>query len=567
MALSLPQIEERLHALTVVQPFDSPHYQDWLRSTDIIDFLNSTSKNLVPVLVAMGHAYIYSVLVRSSALFEGYVADIMGWSLPPSSRWGCSVSLEAREARDVSLAPPLEMTGSKILDQGEPVVFLRYFEGRCGKKGYPELNQRISHILDAHWLEERSAYCRLNELGDFDDAVPIKNDEEGTVVAIALAALEPYMLLTDSVLIRLFDFARCDHWGDLVQKEREEETLHPKGTGIHARLLIVSDDSGPRAAKLRGFQVIGRIRSDAEILRALKGEDSRPERYESYIALDFKHRSIHECSCAPDKLGNYFIPSALPYETSPAFFRAEVLAKYKQDLDKYRVDSRMISCRGGWTLQYDINEEGQVHVYLVDLGKLPHAEQVYWKAFNESPRAGISKRAWTTDFLAEFSTDYDPLVSLKQALAEPLRTNDSLIIWAPDEEAISQLGHVVTESVKEWKDAVLTLAKILVDGFRKRNIQRIAKELGCYNESLGSIKQLCCCLKATSVSEENVETVIQPLLEVQSIRSTEGIAHRGEPETRSTKIHFRDLLARCDRGMRRLTELIDAGSLNSRSEA
>lgn len=34
---------------------------------------------------------------------------------------------------------------------------------------------------------------------------------------------------------------------------------------------------------------------------------------------------------------------------------------------------------------------------------LPIAEQRYWKAFNEAPKAGISKRAFETDFQGEWS--------------------------------------------------------------------------------------------------------------------------------------------------------------------
>ena len=45
--------------------------------------------------------------------------------------------------------------------------------------------------------------------------------------------------------------------------------------------------------------------------------------------------------------------NSLPHELSPAFFRPEVLSKYKADRDKYTVDEehRFISCRGAWELK------------------------------------------------------------------------------------------------------------------------------------------------------------------------------------------------------------------------
>jgi hypothetical protein len=102
---------------------------------------------------------------------------------------------------------------------------------------------------------------------------------------------------------------------------------------------------------------------------------------------------------------------------SPAFFKPEVLLKYKADSDKYSLAGRSISCRGGWSLQtYDINDAGQVHTYLVYLRNLPHEEQLYWKSYNEKPKRTISNRAFTTDFEGTSHTEYDPVESLKGAV-------------------------------------------------------------------------------------------------------------------------------------------------------
>jgi len=71
---------------------------------------------------------------------------------------------------------------------------------------------------------------------------------------------------------------------------------------------------------------------------------------------------ITEISCNPTCLANYFTKSDLPFEISPAFFRPEVLLRYKSDPDKYELTIRSISCRDAWYLQtYDINDAGQVH--------------------------------------------------------------------------------------------------------------------------------------------------------------------------------------------------------------
>jgi hypothetical protein len=93
-----------------------------------------------------------------------------------------------------------------------------------------------------------------------------------------------------------------------------------------------------------------------------------------------------------------------------------VLLKYKADSEKYRLQDRSISCRGAWHLDtYDINEAGQIHTYLIYLRNLPYEEQLYWKAFNEEPKAPISKRAVATDFEGSWDLEYDSLQSLKMA--------------------------------------------------------------------------------------------------------------------------------------------------------
>ena len=110
-----------------------------------------------------------------------------------------------------------------------------------------------------------------------------------------------------------------------------------------------------------------------------------------HIAHDWKNKVVKEISSAPGATANYFTQSDLPFELSPAFFRPEVLSKYKADSEKYQLHERTISCRGTWSLQsYDINEAGQVHTYLVYLRHLPYEEQLHWKAHNEAPKGTIS---------------------------------------------------------------------------------------------------------------------------------------------------------------------------------
>src|SRR5205823_5609716 len=145
-------------------------------------------------------------------------------------------------------------------------------------------------------------------------------------------------------------------------------------------------------------------------------DDQSKKKYETFKILDWKNKTMVECSASPDSISNYFTKSDKPFETSPAFFRADVLHKYKADPEKYTVEQRSITCRNSWYLKtYDINEEGQVHTYICYLADLPYSEQQYWKLFNEWPKGPISARAYQTDFEGDFSTEPDPLAALENA--------------------------------------------------------------------------------------------------------------------------------------------------------
>ena len=159
--------------------------------------------------------------------------------------------------------------------------------------------------------------------------------------------------------------------------------------------------------------------------------------FATFIALDWKHQAVGECSCDPDQFGNYFGPSHLPGGLSPAFFTPDVLTKYTQDPNNYAIQSRLISCRAAWSLRYDINAAGQVYVYLVDLGRLPYSEQLYWKSCNELPREALPERAYSDDILREWFGQPDALEALKRdliAFPPAHQRGREVTIWSFSEE-------------------------------------------------------------------------------------------------------------------------------------
>jgi len=234
-----------------------------------------------------------------------------------------------------------------------------------------------------------------------------------------------------------------------------------------------------------------------------------------------------EWSSAPGELSNYFEKSEKPFEISPAYFSPEVLTKYKADPDKYDLRDRSITCRNSWYLKtYDLNEVGQVHTYIGYLKSLPYREQQHWKLYNEPPKGGLSKRAITTDFKGEWSTEEDPLQSLRHITEELDRTAPSW--WkARGSDIINRVHYPVTASSKEWADELQALDQLLVEGFVATHLRGMAIAAGAeVDKNWQSLKLIEALLGARG--HANAEQIVEPLRRLHHLRSKVSGHHTSE---------------------------------------
>ena len=493
---------------------------------------------------------------------DDYVADLMKWNFSVSSGWGYGGSFKSTRLK---IIPPLYHTSSSILDGGEAIFFLRSVYN--DSESYLELNQRMAHVLEIHQVEKRGAYCKVDEeTGDLVDIVTYSNNDE-ILCTIERDALDFYLYLTEHVLVRVFDVTR---WGGSFggwHNNIKHATCTDKVNELYARRgLKLTKDGAKEAGYIRGIQIIRQQQSNRQLARAYSFLGRENKQYATFIAIDWKHEKTQECSCDPDKLGNYFVASDLPYEISPAFFRPEVMLRYKQDPDKYTIDGHSITCRSAWSLRYSTNDPGQIQVYLIDLSHLPYQEQLYWKAFNENPKAGISEHVYKRDFQGSWDLPHDPLEALKQIIknfpSAKYRGEKLVILRSPTEKQLAKLTYVMSDSIKEWEDQILELAKVLGDGLSKTSLRKIAKHLKCDDSQAGSINLLKKCLDAKKLESEIIQSIIQPLQTVYALRST-GIAHIGmdAPEV-NLQQHHRKLVEDSEKSMEELDELISSDFLD-----
>lgn len=496
--LPVPEVVRRLRQLTSA-PREASAFDGWLHQREVLDFVDKSSDEDDVILYAhMRGVFIHGVFVPRVSVEPFDREDLADWDCNPYDSWGIR--------NDGSVTPPLSDSRSKTLADGEQVVFGRTFEGVPKYGSYIEISQKFIHVLNLHYLKERSAWCRLDRHGDIQSVVSIVAIEEqtphptGEIVLANRGALAEYLNPQDLMLLRMFEFQLYRetsyplHWSNNLESQRISI-----GKSVHARLSI---DSG-YASFSRGSHVTFIANEEVDYLYT-------KDEYETFIAYDVKSRTTRRVSCSPKALGNYFSPSPLPYEISPVFFRPEVLLEYKRHGEKYTFDERSISCRGSWSLKtYDINEKGQVHTYLKYLGQLPHEEQLHWKKYNEPPKAPISRRAYETDIKGNFRYKEDnPLAELKIFLC-----NLHCAWWAiPHEDMMRKVQYPYTMLVEEWKDDILALYQLLIEGLKESWIRTKAEQVNSSTDPKArSIGLLRAYLVGVGVDEESAKSIVSPL--------------------------------------------------------
>ena len=557
---------ERLKALSDVP---EERRADWLSSAeDSVEFLKSNAlSDYVVIYASLPNVLIHGVLAPLAALAPPDQEDLLRAHVDIGDSWVIQRSYGGDEGHRVYLEPPLTYPGCRSLVGGEKLIFRRHFEGMPNYKTPTELNQKIVHCLGLHWVQERHAYCRLDQNGDVEEIIVVLSSSAPSPYRLAEAVLisskdlAEYMALSRQALVRKFDFTRAllnsfSGWKGEQRAQRSAPDL----------FYDVAVMPG-HASYANGCQIIRTELTEESIVEEWKRSlDPANRQYETFKIQDWKNNRLVECSCAPDAISNYFTKSDKPFEISPAFFKPEVLAKYKSDPDKYDLSDRSIGCRNSWYLKtYDINEEGQVHTYIVYLSQLPFEEQKYWKLFNEWPKAPISKRAFQTDFEGTWSTEHDPLDDLKLLIHELDRNRPNW--WKPRGEELARAVHYpVTDSSKEWADELLSLDQLIVEGFVLKELRSLAAKLAVeFEPSWASLRILEALLPALGIPADQALPIMEPLRRLHHLR-TKMKGHAAPTERRELEAaartefvtlreHFGALARGCHTG---LTKIADA---------
>lgn len=548
---------ENLNSFLALSTMPLEGRQEWLSSAEAgVAFVRASEAGPEVTLYASARfGGIHTALAPADAVSPPDAADLLDKFIDVSSTWHISETYGPGDKTSIDIAGPMGLGEPKSLASGEMTVCRRSWEG-MGRRNPVEISQKLIHCLDLHYVEERSAYCRLDDNGDVESIISIvecsdhAREDWHCYVSIKRSELDRYMCLSDQCLVQRFDFTRT-----------EPESFHgwaepERGEHGNGDLVYRTGVQAGHGSWANGFQIVRPKLTKEDLLRRTRTRTSTNKEYETFITLDWKNNTVVEVSCDPECTSNYFTPSEKPFDTSPAFFRGEVLQRYKADPDKYEIGDRDIGCRNAWYLRgYDINEAGQVHAYLCYLRNLPYNEQKYWRAFNEPPKAGISKRAFESDFQGSWDTEYDPLRSLKTTVSK-LDENPPRW-WKKRGRTAFSLRYPVGESTKEWGDEILALDQLVCEGFKETELVKLCEAAGGSRpKETGSLNALRECLVSLGLGAAASEKAVSALRAVRRHRSklrghlapeeSMALSKAAISEFQTYRSHFRGMCAACD---------------------
>ena len=443
-----------------------------------------------------------------------------------------------------------------------PLVFFRSIEGDDVVSR--EVAQDFTHSAGIHWRRERSAFSRINFRGDWEDVVSQSTLEQSApadLFSVRREVLDLHLAALDAVLVRVFGFIlRRPSLPTLFNFSAHVERQVTVDAEFQYREMVNAGNFGV----IRGAQIIRPQLSARDIDQLVKkGRIVDPSEVEpvEFIVQDIRSGGTATVSTDPSTTTNYFEMkvNSLPVDTSPAFFRPEVLGKYKASVEKYDVFEGHIKCRGGWWLKnYSANAAGQIAVYICDLRNIPQEEQIHWKTYNEAPKAGLSARAIQTDFEGKLPQVTTPRERLLEVFHRWQADEPSWWKWRL---SVSPFNLTVPrmEDRKEWSDAVMWLSSGVVEGFVVKDIRRVLRDESVeVDKEWRSIKLLEQALPARGVPLPAGQ--LEALREVNECRISSGAVHaigreadefiRGLlEEHNSYRAHFESL---CDRVVKEL---------------
>ena len=356
----------------------------------------------------------------------------------------------------------------------EPLVIWRDFDGI--RDEFVELSQEFRLYHNLYPDPARKRFLHFNRDGDEAEAARYSNDmfEIRTDLLLQFCAVKQMAL---GIFVDSFRNST---------KTLQELGLVETRSPVSGSSFVYHVSFFPDSCSLdRRFKTVGCLMGKKYILPGSMPTDDRNEKpkvYQEFIIGSDAHGQPIKHTSDPEKLSNYFgkNPTA-PHYLTPVFFRAEVLAKYYAEPQKYSVEDGYLRCCGLWGMRIDNDHPDYVTAWLGDLGRdLSESERNYWLSFNIAPEGRkISETNFKRAFMGVPSDPKKPDLVLKHEynrFCKKFKATNGWDFFLPlhddDEHFLTGLRLLSKDNQAEFDSQLIALTKVLVDSLNEKEIAK-----------------------------------------------------------------------------------------------
>jgi len=354
----------------------------------------------------------------------------------------------------------------------EPLVLNRSFHDI--RPSYWEISEDFRLYFNLYDDKSGRKLLRIDDNGDEHEAVLMKNGE----IKIKTFLIRQYLTVRKMKLAIFFDYHQFSS-RTIEELGIEEHSAEEKGAdfiysvGVR-RWAGFSDNTKKSHGRLLGKKLVS---SDSSFKPDIFGRQKK-QYIDFIVGADDNGKEIL-FTCNEAELSNYFgaNPGA-PHYLTPVCFRKEVLNKYYSQPEKYTVSDGYLSCGALWSLYIDNNHPEAVMVFLGDLGRLSHTEQMYWRGFN-LPSGNMSRVAFKRSILGQFTAPQIADLYFKQkflAFNEYWKKKFGWELFRPltgkDEYAFKILRVPLTNDQREFDEQIATLTKVFIDSLNEKELSK-----------------------------------------------------------------------------------------------
>jgi hypothetical protein len=395
--------------------------------------------------------------------------------------------------------------------------------------GYAPARLELVQAFELYWNGwwEGGALRWIDVDGEIRELARVRTEGDQRILEVDAHHLRAFLTVNESVLLRNHTHMRFS-----------AETLAGRIETTHrddsARFEIVADNN--RHALGSDTAAIGQI-DGRDVVRGyekLEGDPRVPkQRYETFVVDRSASGHLREASADPDVTSSYFKDTGNDHFLTQVFFRAGVLARYYSDPRRFRVEDEHVWCLELWNIRFERSTDDLIWAYLDDLGRLPYAEQRYWRTFNEVAAESVSPERFAQDFMAQWTARapdpvYDFLRGIEAVNAAACAAFGQVLVRplnASDEHVRTGLRIPLNESPEEADTQLTAMAKMIVEA-PDTGLLRSLVPKGFDVKNKSSLKLLEGVLGGW-ISQDDVDAIMTPLFNLYYLRSTGSAHYRG----------------------------------------